>query len=375
MKAHDIPVAIIAHGSVRARTSTQLTAQVSGQIIAVNPEFQDGGFFREGDVLVTIDPVQYRTQVASAKAQVATAQLALEREEALAKRNRRDWKRLDQGEATGLAANVPQLAKARADVLAADAALRSAEHDLANTRIRAPYTGRVRSKMADVGQSVSALGAVLADIYAIDYAEIVLPLPSEDVWFLDLPELGKATPPTDRIPVTLKGDVGGGNEASWQGRIDRSTGLVDPQSRFVSVIVRVEDPHGLDSNTADKPILQIGQFVRAEIRGRILKSAFVVPREAILPGDRVLIVKEVKQVRSRNSDDTMGDDEPKGTLEARPVTIVRKESERVLVTDGLQNGNIVSVTRLPFYAEGMLVRPVPTTAEEPVGELLQQVQP
>ncbi|MFT4637159.1 MAG: multidrug efflux pump subunit AcrA (membrane-fusion protein) [Verrucomicrobiales bacterium] len=93
MQAQDIPLAISVHGSVRARTSTQLTAQVSGQIISVHPQFQDGGFFNEGEILLSIDPVRYETQVATAKAQVATAQLALDREEALAKRNRREWRR------------------------------------------------------------------------------------------------------------------------------------------------------------------------------------------------------------------------------------------------------------------------------------------
>jgi RND family efflux transporter MFP subunit len=347
MEATDVPVSIIANGTVRARTATQLTSQVSGRIISVNPQFLEGGFFRDGDVLVTIDPILYQTQVANAKAQLATAQLALEREEALAKRMRRDWKRLGKGEPTGLAANVPQLAKARADVEAAHAALKAAEHDFSNTQIVAPYTGRVRAKMADVGQSISALGAILADIYAIDYAEVVLPVSSADARFLHLPPLGSQIPEDAAVSVHLEDGKG----LAWQGHVDRTTGIVDPQNRFVRVIVRVDDPYGLDE---PGPPLQIGQFVKARLDGRVLERAFSVPREAVLPGDRVLVVVD-------------------SLIQTRQVDIARKESERVIVTSGLETGDRVIVTRLPYYAEGMKVAPITSDNEAPSGELIDQV--
>ncbi len=363
VEAEDIAVVISANGTVRARTTTQLTPQVAGAIIEVNSEFHEGGFFRKGDVLLRIDPVRYEMQLANARAQLATAKLALEREEALAKRNRREWTRLDRGEPTGLAANIPQLAKAQADVEAAQAGLKAAEHDLAHTDVVAPYTGRVRSKLADVGQSVSAMATSLAELYAIDYAEVVLPLPSGDAWFLDVPALG-VTREGDarRIPVTLTGDLGGETEASWQGYIDRSTGLVDPNSRFVSVIVRVEDPYGLESGNQDRPPLQIGQFVRATVEGRVLKKAFAVPREAILPGDRVYVV-------------TPGEDESLASIRAQSVVVGRKESDRVLVTSGLHDGEWVSVTRLPFVGKGMKVKPLLGDARRSPGQLSQFVRP
>ncbi|MDB4491902.1 efflux RND transporter periplasmic adaptor subunit [bacterium] len=347
MKATEIPVTIKANGTVRARTTTQLTSQVSGLIVSVSPQFQEGGFFRKGEVLVTIDPVRYETQVATAKAQLATAQLGLEQQEALAKRMRRDWKRLSKGEPSGLAANVPQLTKARADVEAAQATLKSAEHDLTNTQIVAPYTGRVRSKMADIGQSISALGAILADIYAIDYAEVVLPLSAADASFLDLPALGNQVSDTAKVTVHLTDT----ECHSWNGHIERTTGIVDSQSRFVKVIVRVDDPYGLNN---PGPPLQIGQFVSANLAGRVLEGAFSVPREAVLPGDRVLVTKD-------------------NLIESRQVTIARKESDRVIVTNGLQPAERVIITRLPYYAEGMEVEPITSASEVPSGQLIDQV--
>lgn len=347
MEATNIPVYITANGTVRARTTTQLTSQVSGRIVSVNPQFLEGGFFRENEVLITIDPIFYETQVANAKAQLATAQLGLEREEALAKRMQRDWKRLGKGEPTGLAANIPQLAKARADVDAARAVLKSSKHDLTNTQIISPYTGRIRTKMADVGQSISAMGAVLADIYAIDYAEVVLPVSAADASFLDLPPLGSQISEDASVTVHLNDGKG----QAWHGQVDRTTGIVDPQNRFVRVIVRVDDPYGLDE---PGPPLQIGQFVKARLPGRVLENAFSVPREAVLPGERVLVVED-------------------SLIATRKVTIARKESERVIVTDGLETGERVIVTRLSYYAEGMTVEAITSDNEAPSGQLIDQV--
>ena len=347
MEATNIPVYITANGTVRARTTTQLTSQVSGRIVSVNPQFLEGGFFRENEVLITIDPIFYETQVANAKAQLATAQLGLEREEALAKRMQRDWKRLGKGEPAGLAANIPQLAKARADVDAARAVLKSSKHDLTNTQIISPYTGRIRTKMADVGQSISAMGAVLADIYAIDYAEVVLPVSAADASFLDLPPLGSQISEDASVTVHLNDGKG----QAWHGQVDRTTGIVDPQNRFVRVIVRVDDPYGLDE---PGPPLQIGQFVKARLPGRVLENAFSVPREAVLPGERVLVVED-------------------SLIATRKVTIARKESERVIVTDGLETGERVIVTRLSYYAEGMTVEAITSDNEAPSGQLIDQV--
>lgn len=363
-KPETVAVSITANGTVRARTTTQLTPQVSGQIIEVNPNFHDGGYFQSGDVLLRIDPVQYEMQLANARAQLASAELALEREEAVAKRNRREWNRLDRGEPTGLAANIPQLVKARADVEAAQAALRAAEHDVSHTEVKAPYAGRVRAKLADVGQSVSAMGTVLGEIYAVDYAEVVLPLPSRDAWFLDLPDQGEA-----RVPVTLSADLGGGELVEWQGTMDRSTGLIDPNNRFVNFVARVDDPYGLESENEERPPLQIGQFVTASVRGRLLEKVISVPRDALLPGDRVHVVTPLNEEAKPDQDGV------RGTLDTEDVRVLRKESDRVLVSDGLREGDWICLTRLPFVGVDMEVTALPEDGSRRPGKLIQQVQP
>jgi multidrug efflux pump subunit AcrA (membrane-fusion protein) len=74
------PVIVRTEGTVEPRTASTLIPQVSGVIRSISPAFREGGFFERGDVLVTLDPKDYELAIASAEAQVAQAESALEQE-------------------------------------------------------------------------------------------------------------------------------------------------------------------------------------------------------------------------------------------------------------------------------------------------------
>ena len=59
----DYPIRVKAHGTVRPRTESTLLPEVSGRIVEVSPNFREGGFFEQGDVLLQIDPQDYATLV------------------------------------------------------------------------------------------------------------------------------------------------------------------------------------------------------------------------------------------------------------------------------------------------------------------------
>ena len=96
------------------------------------------------------------------------------------------WDRIGSGQARSLTLREPQLASARAELAAAEANLETAQRNLERTEVRAPYAGRVREKNVDVGEFVT-VGALVARIYAVDAAEVRLPLPDGDLAYLDLP--------------------------------------------------------------------------------------------------------------------------------------------------------------------------------------------
>jgi multidrug efflux pump subunit AcrA (membrane-fusion protein) len=133
-----------------------------------------------------------------------------------------------------------------------------------------------------------------------------------------------------------------GRTHTWRGFIVRTEGEIDAKSRMVTVVARVEDPYGRGP-AGDRPPLAVGLFVQAEIVGRVVPAAFVLPRGALrYDGDdqkpRVLVV----------------DDELR--LWPREVEVLRQERERVVLGAGLLAGERVCVSPLRAVVDGMRVR-------------------
>ena len=66
---------ISSQGTVRPRTQTVLSAEVSGSIVSISPQFIAGGIFGKGEVLMRIDPTNYTVAVDRADALVAQRQI------------------------------------------------------------------------------------------------------------------------------------------------------------------------------------------------------------------------------------------------------------------------------------------------------------
>lgn len=339
VKKSNITLTVAAQGSVQPRTETSIVAEVSGKVVEVAPSLQAGGFFEKGDLLLLIDPRDYEVAVIQAKAQVAAADANLARENALAEQAIKDWKRLQEGSPPPLAARKPQLAEAEATLASAKASLQKAENDLARTQIKAPYAGRVRSKMVDIGQFVNN-GAQLAMIYAIDYVEVRLPLSDEEISRLSIPVQYRGEGMIENGPiVTLFADFAGARH-EWKGRIVRTEGEVDIRSRLYYAIARVDNPYGrsLERNLYERPPLSIGMFVSAVVEGRKLDNVFAVPPTAVHDG-KVHVIDGENRLRMRE------------------VKVVSNTREHVIIQTGLTHGEKVSITQLNFAIDGMEVSP------------------
>jgi multidrug efflux system membrane fusion protein len=338
VRPRDYRFTVRAHGTVRPRTESALMSEVAGTVVEVAPVFAAGGFFEEGDVLVVIDPVDYELAVVTARGQVAQAKVLVQTEEAQAQVAREEWRDLGDGEAPPLAAREPQLEEARAALAAAEAALERAERDLARTRIRAPYDGRVRGKLVDVGQYVSP-GTPLADIFAVDYAEVRLPIPDSDLAYLDIDvnyDARSAGGAVSAPDVLLSADFAG-ERRRWWGKIVRVEGEVDPVSRMINLVAQVRDPYWRRDGAAPLPA---GLFVDAEIQGRKVEDVVTLPRSAMRGGDRVLVVDKEGRLRFRN------------------VKVLRVDRSEAVIGGGLTSGELVCVSLLEAVTDGMKVRTV-----------------
>ncbi len=332
----DYQVWLHSQGTVRARTESSLVSEVRGRVVGVSLSFGAGGFFEQGETLLEIDKRDYETAVVSAEATLARARLALAEEEANAAQARTDWERLNPGiEAPELVSREPQLAQARADVDSAEARVENARLNLERTTITAPYAGRILEKRVDIGQFVNS-GSVLAEIYAVDYAEIRLPLSEREIGYIDVPELYRnGLDPVHPMPaVTLTTTIG--NETlAWSGRIVRAEGAFDVQSRQLFFVAQVDDPYRKQED--GRPPLKVGSFVQAKIEGKILEDVIVIPRELYRKNEYVVVIEE------------------DGTLRRKSIEIEWSDEKNLVVSSGLNPGDRVCLTHLSFPSEGMMV--------------------
>jgi RND family efflux transporter MFP subunit len=336
VERQDHQYTVYTQGTVAPRTEIMIVAEVSGRILRASSSLAAGGFFERGETLALVDPRDYELAVERARSAQKQAELRVAREEAEAEVARREWLRLGDGDASPLALREPQLAEARAALAAAEAALEQAKRDLDRAYIRAPFDCLVRQKSVDVGQFVTR-GTPVAQVYAVDYAEVRLPVTDDELAALEVPmeyKGGRAMP--EGAGVELRATFAGAEHA-WKGRIVRTEGIIDPQSRMLYLVARVEDPYSQSDNPG-RPPLTVGLFVDAEIQGRMVTDVFVIPRAALRGWDQVLVVDDESRLHIRN------------------VEILRTEGEFAVVGSGLEDGVKVCMTHLETVVDGMEVR-------------------
>ncbi|NDV60906.1 efflux RND transporter periplasmic adaptor subunit [Puniceicoccales bacterium CK1056] len=342
-------ITIRSQGSVRARTESTLIPEVSGRILSISSNFREGGFFSKGDILLEIDSSDYLTALTVAEANLAEARVRMAEEEAQSGQARRDWERLGSGETpSDLVLRSPQLALARANVAAAEARVQQARRDLDRTRVSAPYDGRVLTKRVDVGQVVSP-GNLLAEIYAVDYAEIRLPLTTDQYAMLDMAPVARGAEQDEQVDIPVRLFAQFGQETiSWTGRITRVEGAIDTRNRQVYVVAQVDDPYG---SVHSRP-LKVGLFVEAEIGGKTLEDVFVLPRTALRESKFVLTIDSEKR------------------LKRVPVTPLWADSEEIIFfEESIAPGTLVSLTQMALAIDGMHVQPSVVTDESGPAEM------
>jgi RND family efflux transporter MFP subunit len=324
-RVESLNFSVVSQGSMAPRTETTLVAEVSGQIVSVSSNFIAGGFFRKGEVLLQIDPSDYETALMSAQAGLAARKAQMADQKARSEQALKDWNNLGRaGSPSDLVLRKPQLAEAQAAVQAAEAELLRAKRNLERTRIKVPYEGLVRSKLVDVGQFVSP-GTPLGVTFAVDYAEIRLPLSSSDLAFLDLPSATRLDS-AHRVPVTLVSDERTGMQ-EWQAEIVRTEGIVDNRSRVVYAVAEVVDPYGVLGQSSQNQ-LRMGTFVRAEIQGLRADNVVVLPRSVLQSDNTVLIANADRE------------------LEIRQVEVLRAEPREVYIKSGVAEGELIVTTSL-----------------------------
>lgn len=334
LKAINHQVKVHATGTVQAEQEIALVPEVSGKVIWISPRLVTGGMFKKGELLLKIESIDFKLATEKARAEIAQVQVAMATEQERAKVALAEWDRIDiinKGKPGPLVTREIQLRQQQANLAAAKANLQQTQLNLRRTEIKAPFNGRVRKEQVDLGQYLRA-GTSIGTFAGTDQAEIHIPLPARELSWLIIPSATQkqGSPAIIHLP---------GNNITRQGKLVRGLGEIDPNSRMATVVVRVEDPYQLQKNTT-QATLPNGLLVDIELHGEVFADIISIPRKTLHSGDLVWIA------------------DGENRLSLRPVEVLRREKQLILIKDGIQAGEKLILTALSGAAEGTLLRPV-----------------
>jgi len=131
-----------------------------------------------------------------------------------------------------------------------------------------------------------------------------------------------------------------GKAQKWQGELTRLDASIDPTSRMLFGITEVRNPYGDGASQYGMP-LAVGLFVNAEISGRQLEDAYIIPRHALRAGNQVYVING------------------SGRLEIRDVEVTYSSSDEAVIGRGLEAGDNVVVSSIRNPIEGMALEALP----------------
>lgn len=203
---------------------------------------------------------------------------------------------------------------------------KEAVRQLANCEVKMPYDALVEKVHVEEGEWISP-GSVMFELADVSKLEVSVPLRTSEVeaW-LDIEKKSGWYAVTKHKMAQLRwvdGDVTG------EGRVLR----IEPDSgshRMLKVVV------GIDADEGLRP----GMFVSAEIGGKVVHEAFVVPTSALLHNG------SLQEVRLENS---------QYRVTTIPVTWLRRTETYALATESLKQGMLILKRPEPHLADGSVV--------------------
>ena len=314
-----------AFGSVEPLRTLTVRPYVAGPVVALHPALVVGGRIPAGEAILEIDPRDFELAVRTAEAAVEAAEADLEVERGNAAVAAKEWELLAKSfesneDSKSLALREPFLRRRESDVRSARARLDQARLDLERTRILAPFDALVTAESVEVGTTVN-LGADLATLVDTAVFSIEVSVPQA--------RLAGLEGPGSTATVHLADGALADRCAGLLGEVDRAGRMAR---------LRVEVARPLDTVGAE-PAALLGSYARVELPLLPLEDAAAIPRTALREGDVVWLVDAEQQ------------------LEIRPVDVGLKRDGDVLVTGGLQDGDLVISSPISVPVPGMRVRP------------------
>lgn len=326
VEKHNIKPSTDFTGRVKAVGKVDLRARVTGFL--QERAFAEGQDVKTGDLLYVIEKAPYQAEVDQQRAAVAKAQASvtnatqqLVRARDLAKNQNIAQSTVDTRQA--------EESQAKAEVLAAQAALRAAEINLGYTEIKAPIAGRIGQSNITIGNLVGPDSGVLATIVSQDPIYVTFPVAQRIMTEVQT----QMTQTGQRPDYTVRIRLPDGTLYPHPGKVDFLDVQVAQGTDTLTVRARLSNP--------DR-ILVDGQSVGVVAEQDRPELAVVVPYAAIQvdqAGRYVLVVDKDKKV------------------EVRRIKATPRRDATAVVEEGLQEGELIIVDGLLKVRPGMVVAP------------------
>ncbi len=323
-------------GVVQPAREVVLYPRVAGEIVSVSDQFEPGARFLEDQVMVQIDPADFRLAVQQRESDLAQAQGALALELGQQSVAKREYELLGESiaeEDRDLVLRQPQLEQVRARVKAAEAALEQAKLNLERATVKAPFNATVRTRNVNVGAQVTPATA-MATLAGNDEYWVEVTVPVDQLQWIHIPGRNGDS---GSVAHVFSGMARGTNDFR-DGRVLRLLPDLEKDGRMARLLVAVTDPLALTPATTGKPALILGDYVRVELDGLDLESVAAVDRSLFRDGDALWIMNAENR------------------LEIRPVEVAFRGRDQLLVRSGVKDGERLVTSDLAAAVDGMLLR-------------------
>ncbi len=311
---------IVAFGRLTSSQPVVLTSEVSGTIQQGDIPFQPGRSFNKGDLLVKIDDRQIKLDINSTKSDFLTALATLLPEIKLDFPEEFDtWQNyFNSCTFEHPLAELPEpsnqkikLFLSRFNVYKLYFTVKNLEIRLEKHYFYAPFNGSISSADLRVG-ALARSGTRLGEIINLDDMELEVPIPAQDLKWIDKSKPVKIT--SNEI------------EGHWMGKVTRIGETINNETQTLQAFIKL--------NRSPNDNLYNGIFLEAAIPGKLISNALTVPRKSIYNDKNVYVVNN-------------------NQLEMKEIDIARFENNSAIINGGLANNDTLVIEVMQGVAPGM----------------------
>ena len=387
IELHPVRATVKVYGTVQSAATIEVSAETTGRIISKRKDMKQGTVVKKGDLLIKINPADYKIALTKAEAEIERLEAQIEKqkvdignarpllyaaikqyklEEAKLERNEtlkkrqiistQDYDEIQKAvvklkssllNAEGAMKNTMfGLNSLKAQLKSAEVAKDEAKLNLKRCNILSPISGRLINITANYGEYVT-VGTALFSVVDDSVLEIPVSLSMEEVGMILDFTPGKDVDyghwfkfdNNEKIIVEWSDSSG---SVKWNGRII-SIEKFDKETRTITVLVK---PTGPIKTHADSFPLVTGLFCKVIFTGKEIKDALKVPLNAVQINGCIYVV-----------------DKKTGLSKEYPANIIRYDNYQAIISSkGLKNGDYLITQPLPHgLLEGTKVKIVKPT--------------